>query len=274
MAVVVRRVAGRDRRGVPFEMLVPAPIAGEAVPLRLMAAEAALRKLDAAARRPAGRPLVASLLATECLPGRDVMALAAGVDLAPSVDTDAAMGRFERACRDGARAEALDVAALRRAHRTILPGRGGGAIRTELVWIGAVPSPAQAVFVPPPPGELDGLLTDLAAFLARDDLCPVAQTVIAFAQLVLIHPFADGNGRLGRWLVQVNLRQRGVVDTLAPPLGLYLAANAGTFAAAHRAYRDGDLDTWCRFAQQALVAVATSARRILEAPPARSARLG
>lgn len=245
-------------------MLVPAPIADEAVPVRLEAAEAALRELDAAAaRRPhATGGLVRSLMATECLPGRDVMALAAGSAVRASADTDRAIRRFERACREGGRAGPIDVAMLRRAHRTIVPG--GGVVRSRVVWIGAVPSPARAEFVPPPPGELGASLADLELFLARRDLCPVAQTAVGFAQLEVIHPFADGNGRLGRWLVQVMLRHRGVVRTMAPPLGLYLAANAGAFVAAHRAYRDGALDSWCDFAGKAFVSVATSAQRMLE----------
>jgi hypothetical protein len=255
---------GRDRDGAPFEILIPAPLADDVVTVRFAAAEAAVRELDAVAGegRPGTGELVRSLLAAECLPGRDVMALAAGVAVRPSAATDRAMRRFEQACRDGARSGRLDVAALRRAHRRIVPG--GGTNRKGLVWIGAVPSPARAVFVPPPPGEIDRLLADLASFLGRDDLCPIAQTAIAFAQLELVHPFADGNGRLGRWLVQVVLRRRGVVGTLAPPLGLYLASNAGAFAAAHRAYRDGAVDRWCAFVADGLVAVAATARQLLD----------
>src|SRR5262245_25372264 len=225
MAGVADRIPARDREGAPFDVLVPAPIAEDVVSVRLEAAEAALRELDASvARRPGVGSLVRSMLATECLPGRAVMALAAGGTVRPSADADEAVRRFERACREGARRGPADVMMLRGAHRTIVAG--GGPPRDRVVWVGSAPSPAGAAFVPPPPGEVDRLLTDLASFLGRDDLCPVAQTAIAFAQLVFVHPFADGNGRLGRWLVQVTLRHRGVVGSVAPPLGLYLAANA------------------------------------------------
>jgi hypothetical protein len=262
MPGVTRRIAGRDRAGAAFEILVPAPVADAVVRERFEDAEAALRELDDVASAWTGPDdLVRSLLATESLPGRDIMALAAGRSVRPSAGIDRAQRRFEQACREGAGHGPLDVGALCRAHRRIVPG--GGTTRRGLVWVGAVPSPAQAVFVPPPPAEVRRLLADLAAFLDRDDLCPVAQTAVAFAQLVFVHPFADGNGRLGRWLVQTNLRRRGVVGTLAPPLGLHLASHAGAFADAHRAYRDGDLDRWCTFAVEGLVTVATRARQLL-----------
>jgi hypothetical protein len=266
VAGVARRITGRDHDGVAFDILIPRPIADDVVPVRLEAVEAALRELDALATgRPGARSLVRSLLAAECLPGREVMALAAGAAVRPSASTDRAVRRFEQACRDGARSGAVDVAMVRRAHRRLVPG--GGATRGGLVWIGAVRSPAGAAFVPPPPGEIDRLLSDLVAFLGRDDLCPVAKTAIAFAQLEFIHPFADGNGRLGRWLVQVTLRHSGVARNLVPPLGLYLASNPDAFAAAHQDYRDGALDRWCEFAARALMAVTATARQLLQKRP-------
>jgi hypothetical protein len=79
-------------------MLVPAPIADDDVPVGLEAAQVALRELDRAATARAGlRSLIRSLMATECLPGRDIMTLAAGSGLRPSVDIDRAVRRFERA---------------------------------------------------------------------------------------------------------------------------------------------------------------------------------
>jgi hypothetical protein len=110
VAGVARRITGRDRDGVAFDILTPTTITDGVVPVRLEAVEAALRELDAlAAARPGARSLVRSLLAAECLPGREVMALAAGAAVHPSAATDEAVRRFEQACRDGARSRSVDV---------------------------------------------------------------------------------------------------------------------------------------------------------------------
>jgi hypothetical protein len=118
-------------------------------------------------------------------------------------------------------------------------------------------------FMAPPAAALDGLVDDLVAFLARTDLCPVAQALVAYARLEHVHPFADGNGRVGRWLVQVVLRRRGVARVLVPPIGLVLAANPGGLFPAHRAFREGDIDAWCAFAGAALTNAATRAAALL-----------
>ena len=68
-------------------------------------------------------------------------------------------------------------------------------------WIGGGRTPRLARYVPLPPGLVPGLMDDLFAFLHRDDLHPVAQAAIAHAQFESIHPFTDGNGRIGRALM-------------------------------------------------------------------------
>jgi len=92
--------------------------------------------------------------------------------------------------------------------------------------------------------------------------------MVGHAQLESVHPFVDGNGRLGRWLVQAALRRRGVVRTLAPPVGLYFATYPRAFTTAIHAYHDGDVDTWCTFAGDALQACAASAHTLLTPTPA------
>jgi len=79
-----------------------------------------------------------------------------------------------------------------------------GVVRTTQNWIGGrTTSPLGAQFIPPPPEEIAPLLDDLCVFINRDDLPAVAQAAITHAQFETIHPFADGNGRVGRCLIHV-----------------------------------------------------------------------
>jgi Fic family protein len=77
--------------------------------------------------------------------------------------------------------------------------------------------------VPPPPELVPGLIEDLTAFCTSETLPAVAQAAIAHAQFETIHPFADGNGRTGRALVQLVLRRRGLATRVLPPVSLVLA---------------------------------------------------
>jgi hypothetical protein len=170
------RIPGRDRRGRAYEHRVPSTISDLVTIPRLAKAETSVRALDElASTTPAAGPAVRSLLTTESLAGRQIRALAIGRRVTPGPDTDRSVRRFEQACHDGTRAPALDRALLLEAHRRIVPG--GGTPRRRTAWIGRVDSPADSIYVPPPATEVDRLLTDLLAFLRRDDLCPVAQTM-------------------------------------------------------------------------------------------------
>jgi Fic family protein len=126
-----------------------------------------------------------------------------------------------------------------------------------VVWLCA-PDPGQAVYIGPPADELPRLLDDFVAYLARDDVSACEQAAVAFGQLEFIHPFRDGNGRMGRCLMQVIGLRRGLVSTVAPPLGLLFHADLANFLGGHRAYRDGRVETWCRYVAELAVASAQS----------------
>jgi Fic family protein len=116
-------------------------------------------------------------------------------------------------------------------HRRLLvhtdKARFAGIVRTEQNWIGGSDfNPLQAAFVPPPPHIVPGLLEDLVAFCNDDQLPAVAQAAIAHAQFETIHPFADGNGRIGRALIYMVLGRRGLVTRVTPPISLVLATRA------------------------------------------------
>jgi Fic family protein len=262
MAGTQARVQHRDPDGRPYDELVPEPVADLAVDRRLDGAAAQVRALDERARRAAGAAgVVRSLLVTESLSSEQMNRLATGRPVAAGSAVDRRMRRFEQACRDGRRAGVIDLGHLLRIHGRLV--ERGGALRTGPAWVGSRGSPADAVFVGPPVAQLDGLVADLLVFLARHDLCPIVQTAVAYAQLELIHPFRDGNGRMGRWLIQVMLHRRRVAGLLVPPVGVYFAANPNRFMTAHRAYREGDLDAWCTYFGAALEACAQSSAALI-----------
>lgn len=150
---------------------------------------------------------------------------------------------------------ALDLAELDRAltvedlcalHRDLLAGtrdgHWGGVVRTEQNWIGGA-NPCRAAYVPPPHELVHALLEDLCAFLSSDGYPPIVQAALAHAQFETIHPFVDGNGRVGRALIHLVLRRRGVATTFVPPVSLILATNAGAYIAGLVSFRyDGRPD--------------------------------
>ncbi|HEX3174325.1 MAG TPA: Fic family protein [Solirubrobacterales bacterium] len=121
--------------------------------------------------------------------------------------------------------------------------RIAGMFREEQGWIGGV-SPLAATFVPPPHEFVPGLVEDLCDFMNRDDLSPVAQAAIAHAQFETIHPFGDGNGRVGRCLIHVLLRRRGLAPRYVPPVSLVLAAEKNAYIAGLEDFRRDRIDRW------------------------------
>lgn len=136
----------------------------------------------------------------------------------------------------------------------------GGLLREEQDWIGGgASSPRSAEFVPPPHDLVPALLDDLAAFCNRDDLPAVIQAAIAHVQFETIHPFHDGNGRVGRALILALLRRRGIAPRYLPPVSLALAGSAGRYVAGLTSWRAGDDEDWYTVFIEAVLHAATSA---------------
>ena len=168
---------------------------------------------------------------------------------------------------EDAHAGPLTVERLCGWHRTLMtgspaPAQHVGVLRAEQGWIGGT-SPLDAHLVTPPPDEVPALVDDLIAYVDRDDIDPVSQAAIAHAQFEIIHPFADGNGRVGRVLVAWILVRRLSLVT-PPPVSARIAADVGGYGAGLVRFRMGDHDAWVRWfaaavsgagrAQQELVA--------------------
>jgi Fic family protein len=260
------RTGGRKRGARSYRAFVPEPIA-ELEPA--LTSATAARAEDAAAKVRALNTDSAGLLALEGL-GRQLLrseALASsqieglGISHRKLAEADlqaggnyrareivAAIKALERSMAIGAAGSApLDIATIRAIHReiAIVPplDRIAGQIRTEPSWIGGT-SPADAEYVGPPHEQVEPLLRDLCRFMNRDDLSPVAQAAIAHAQFEIIHPFGDGNGRVGRCLIHVLLLRRGVAKRYVPPISLVLGADKDSYISGLEAFREGRLDEW------------------------------
>jgi len=123
-----------------------------------------------------------------------------------------------------------------------------GAVRTKQNWIGAkTDTPVGADFIPAPPELLGEAIDDLARFVDRVDLAPLTQAAIAHAQFETIHPYPDGNGRIGRALVYRSWAYRGISSAIVPPISRILVENREAYIGGLTAYRDGDVDRWLSF---------------------------
>jgi Fic family protein len=120
----------------------------------------------------------------------------------------------------------LSLRLVRELHERLMRGVRGdsatpGEFRRSQNWIGRPGCTlTDAVFVPPPPDRLMGCLGAWETFLHDDTLPPLVQAALAHSQFEAIHPFLDGNGRVGRLLITLLLIARGVLPS---PL-LYLSA--------------------------------------------------
>jgi Fic family protein len=130
--------------------------------------------------------------------------------------------------------DAITVDVLLEVHRRLLAdtrlSQHAGRLRTVQNWVGGSGyNPCSASFVPPPPESVEPLLEDLCGFCNDDQLPAVAQAAIAHAQFETIHPFVDGNGRVGRALIHLILRRRGLAPRALPPISLVLATRANDY---------------------------------------------
>ena len=166
----------------------------------------------------------------------------------------------------------LSVRLLCEAHRLLLAGARGaskqpGQLRRSQNWIGGT-RPGNAVFVPPPPERLAELLGQLEHFIHEPEpaLPSLVRVALVHAQFETIHPFLDGNGRIGRLLIAALLEQWGL---LPEPL-MYLS---GTLKKHQREYyrllsavrKEGDWEAWVAFFLEAVEAAAIEAERAIVA---------
>jgi Fic family protein len=209
---------------------------------------------------------------------QDLLSAEAGAatgDTPPDVDE---VVNYVRAMNRGlARLKDLPVSIrlIREIHAELLQGVRGshltpGELRRSQNWIGpGGASLSNATFVPPPPEELLRVLGDLELFLHQDDDVPLLIKIgLAHAQFETIHPFLDGNGRLGRLLITFLLCERKVLDKPVLYLSHHFKAHRQDYYDRLQAVRDrGDWEGWLDFFFRGIIEVsaqaADTARRIL-----------
>lgn len=184
----------------------------------------------------------------------------------------------------------MSVRLLRQAHRLLMDGARGagrqpGELRKSQNWIGGT-RPGNAVFVPAPPEQVPALLADLERFIhqadTQDTLPPLVRIGLVHVQFETIHPFLDGNGRIGRLLIAALMEQWGLLSQPLVYVSAYLKQHQSEYYQRLSAVRtDGDWEGWVAFflegvaraadtAERGIVALAslinTDRRRLLQAP--------
>ena len=179
----------------------------------------------------------------------------------------------------------LSLRLLREVHKVLMGGQGRGAkltlgeFRRSQVWIGGT-RPGNAAFVPPPANALDECLKHFERFLHDLPVAtpPLVKAALAHVQFETIHPFLDGNGRVGRLLITLQLAADGLLREPLLYLSLHFKQHRRSYYELLNAVRlTGDWETWLEFFADAVVASATqaarAAKRLLDLASADAARI-
>lgn len=259
----------------PYEAAVPARIAA-AAPVRISAelqaeAEDAIREITrfdaevtAIAARRAERdgddaatelaPLASVLLRTESVSSSEIEGVTAGaralalavIDEKTGPNAQLVTANVTAMQRAVELADNISVDSILAAHEALLGGHAyaaPGLFRMSQVWIGSnALNPHTASFVPPHYSRVAESMDDLVAFVHRVDLPVLPQVAIAHAQFETIHPFNDGNGRVGRTLVHAMLRHSDVTRRLTVPVSAGLLTDTSAYFHALTDYRNGDIE--------------------------------
>jgi len=137
-----------------------------------------------------------------------------------------------------------------------------GELRRSQNWIGpAGCTLSEAIFVPPPPDVVPDALSQLEKFLHKKDNLPILIKIgLAHAQFETIHPFLDGNGRLGRLLITFLLTERGILHKPVLYLSHYFKRYRQEYYDHLQNIRDnGDWETWLSFFLRGVMAVSQEA---------------
>ena len=162
----------------------------------------------------------------------------------------------------------ISVRLLRDAHRLLLDGARGagkqpGELRRSQNWIGGT-RPGNAVFVPPPPDRVPALLADLERFIhdGAPTLPPLVRVALVHAQFETVHPFLDGNGRIGRLLIAALMEHWGLLPEPLMYLSGYLKQHQAEYVRRLSAVRtEGAWEDWGAFFLEGVAASAAEAER-------------
>jgi Fic family protein len=162
----------------------------------------------------------------------------------------------------------ISIRLLCQAHRLLLDGARGagkqsGEVRRSQNWIGGT-RPGNAVFVPPPPEHVPALLADMERFIhdPATDLSLMVKAALIHAQFETIHPFLDGNGRIGRLLIAALFEYWGLLSEPLMYLSGYLKQHQAEYYRRLSAIRtDGDWEAWVTFFLEGVSSAAGDAEK-------------
>jgi len=172
----------------------------------------------------------------------------------------------------GEEARTISSHLLREMHANLMQGVRGqdknpGRFRTTQNWIGPRGSTIeQATYVPPPPVILTDLLEQFITYSNRtdDQLDPIVQAALVHAQFELIHPFDDGNGRIGRILIPLILVKRRSIISPSFYMSGYLEANRDQYyQCLENISRRNDWVAWVEFFLRAVIAQSETNLRLV-----------
>jgi Fic family protein len=289
------------RRGGAYRAYRPDPLGGRPlatsarISTRAAEVEAAVRTL---AVRPDSRSLeglARFLLRSEAIASSRIEGMqvsAQQVAIAELAQTeDIAEGSFSRtaqlvannitilrqAATGLAESQAVTVSGVDGLHRALLPDERHHGLRQVQNWIGGNDwNPLDAQFVPPPPEDVRTLMEDLVSYASGGIHAPLVQAALVHAQFETIHPYTDGNGRVGRALIHTVLTRRGLTPSAVLPVSLVLLTRSDEYVDGLTAYRYAEspesaaarggveswLDTFLGAAEQAAEQVARFASEL------------
>jgi len=173
-----------------------------------------------------------------------------GIDAAPERQADMVEVRNYRNALFGAEASMahrpISLSLIKEVHQALMQGFRGqdkapGEFRNDQNWIGRAGSTMEdARFIPPNPLILPQALEAWESYIANTEEDPVLQIAIVHAQFEILHPFKDGNGRIGRMLIPLVLYQRGLLSRPMFYLSEYLEANRAEYYDRLLAVTDND----------------------------------
>lgn len=159
----------------------------------------------------------------------------------------------------------VSIRLLNNCHRKLMRGARGadkqpGQTRKSQNWIGGS-RPGNATFVPPPPERVAGLLSGLERYIHEDDALPALLRIAAVhVQFETIHPYLDGNGRVGRMLIALLLEYWGLLSSPLLYISVYLKKNQTDYYDFLEAIRTrGDWRGWFAFFLDGVQSVASDA---------------
>ncbi len=156
-------------------------------------------------------------------------------------------------------------------HKILMQGTRGrekspGEFRHSQNWIGSEGCTIQtARYIPPNPDDMQTALSDLEKYINSEDSAdPLVQAALIHYQFETIHPFLDGNGRIGRLLITLFLTYKGILTTPALYISYYLKKNRVEYYDRISAVREtGNYEQWVLFFLSALGECATDATRTI-----------